>query len=341
MGKILSRPLGIEQSDGDPIPTFDFITLANMRDGIAKPVQVVGIDITENGEYEAPPGYAYSPANVNVSGGTPTLITKTITENGTYSAEDDDADGYSEVTVNVSGGISIDDIATNTAPSGAITLGSGVTTIENYAFDGKPITSITGQNVTDVKQNALQNTSITSIDDTNFPSLGVASQYNILLSMSSLQHIKLSGECISLSSGSGVLRNNANLISAEFPNASVNVSSSTVNMGANAFYGDTNLELVDIGQCNSVANSAFYNCNKLKTIIMRYPSLVSLANKGAFTNSSFKDSGTGGTIYIPKALYDHLGDGTSSDYQSASNWSTGYGWGTITWAKIEGSIYEL
>ncbi len=34
-------------------------------------------------------------------GGSATLITKTITENGTYSAEDDDADGYSEVTVNV------------------------------------------------------------------------------------------------------------------------------------------------------------------------------------------------------------------------------------------------
>ena len=33
-----------------------------------------------------------------------TLITKTITANGTYSAEDDNADGYSEVTVNVSGG---------------------------------------------------------------------------------------------------------------------------------------------------------------------------------------------------------------------------------------------
>lgn len=31
----------------------------------------------------------------------PTLITKTITENGTYEAEDEDADGYSEVTVNV------------------------------------------------------------------------------------------------------------------------------------------------------------------------------------------------------------------------------------------------
>ena len=33
--------------------------------------------------------------------GDATLITKTITANGTYSAEDDDADGYSEVTVNV------------------------------------------------------------------------------------------------------------------------------------------------------------------------------------------------------------------------------------------------
>lgn len=37
-------------------------------------------------------------------GGGATLITKTITTNGTYNAEDDDADGYSSVTVNVSGG---------------------------------------------------------------------------------------------------------------------------------------------------------------------------------------------------------------------------------------------
>ena len=38
----------------------------------------------------------------SISGGGPsTLIDKTITANGTYSAEDDDADGYSSVTVNV------------------------------------------------------------------------------------------------------------------------------------------------------------------------------------------------------------------------------------------------
>ena len=36
--------------------------------------------------------------------GPPTLIEKTITENGTYDASDDEADGYSSVTVDVSGG---------------------------------------------------------------------------------------------------------------------------------------------------------------------------------------------------------------------------------------------
>lgn len=38
------------------------------------------------------------------SGGGATLITKSITANGTYNASSDNADGYSSVTVNVSGG---------------------------------------------------------------------------------------------------------------------------------------------------------------------------------------------------------------------------------------------
>lgn len=47
-----------------------------------------------------PNGFVQAIGDIPTGG---TLITKTITENGTYSAEDDDADGYSEVTVNVSG----------------------------------------------------------------------------------------------------------------------------------------------------------------------------------------------------------------------------------------------
>ena len=52
-----------------------------------------GIDVTN-----------YASVDVAVPGSTPTLITKSITQNGTYNASDDSADGYSSVTVNVSGG---------------------------------------------------------------------------------------------------------------------------------------------------------------------------------------------------------------------------------------------
>lgn len=40
----------------------------------------------------------------SIPSGGGTLITKNITQNGTYNASDDNADGYSQVTVNVSGG---------------------------------------------------------------------------------------------------------------------------------------------------------------------------------------------------------------------------------------------
>lgn len=55
-------------------------------------------------------------------GSSPVLITKSITANGTYDAEDDDADGYSSVTVNVSGGGGSAQTATGTfTGSGSIT----------------------------------------------------------------------------------------------------------------------------------------------------------------------------------------------------------------------------
>ena len=46
-----------------------------------------------------------------MSGGSATLITKSITANGTYNASSDSADGYSSVTVNVSGGSTLELVA--------------------------------------------------------------------------------------------------------------------------------------------------------------------------------------------------------------------------------------
>lgn len=44
-------------------------------------------------------------------GTTPTLVQKSITLNGTYDPEDENADGFSEVTVNVQGGASMTEVA--------------------------------------------------------------------------------------------------------------------------------------------------------------------------------------------------------------------------------------
>lgn len=80
----------------------------------------------------------------------------------------------------------------------------------------------------------------------------------------------------------------------------------------------------------------------LDTIVLDSDALRPLVSTSWTNNNlAFKSGGTGGTIYIPKVLYDHLGDGTANDYKAATNWSTVDARGTITWAQIEGSEYEL
>ena len=57
-------------------------------------------------------------------GGSPTLITKSITLNGTYDATDDNANGYSEVTVNVQGGASVSETQGTYGTEVVVTSGS-------------------------------------------------------------------------------------------------------------------------------------------------------------------------------------------------------------------------
>lgn len=115
--------------------------------------------------------------------------------------------------------------------------------------------------------------------------------------------------------------------------------------GTNVFAkyaGTMTLTTVDLtGRGNAgLTASMFQGCENLATLILRESVIYPLGDINAFTQTPFASGGSGGTIYIPKALYDHLGDGTSLDYKAATNWSTIDGYGTITWAQIEGSIYE-
>ena len=115
----------------------------------------------------------------------------------------------------------------------------------------------------------------------------------------------------------------------------------TSTASTNTWNGVNTLTVADVGLLTGIASSAFAGCTSLDTLILRKSdAITSLGATSSLNNTKFKSGGTGGTIYIPKALYDHLGDGTSLDYKAASNWSTYQGYGTITWAQIEGSYYE-
>lgn len=113
-------------------------------------------------------------------------------------------------------------------------------------------------------------------------------------------------------------------------------------LAASAFRDMSELEKLDIGYAKRFGDGSgiLVNSSNFTTIILRNTSVVPLGYVNVFNNSVFASGGTGGTIYIPKSLYDHLGDGTSNDYKAATNWSTVDGYGTITWAKIEGSAYD-
>lgn len=76
-----------------------FQTMATNISNIETGITPTGtLSISTNGTYDVT---NYASASVNVSGQSPTLITKTITSNGTYNASSDNADGYSQVTVAV------------------------------------------------------------------------------------------------------------------------------------------------------------------------------------------------------------------------------------------------
>ena len=118
----------------------------------------------------------------------------------------------------------------------------------------------------------------------------------------------------------------------------VSSTANAVTMNGSGFSGCSNLEIVDL-KITRIQGSDFINCAKLGTLILRNTSVPPLANINAFSNTPFASGKSGGTIYIPKVLYDALGTGTN-DYKATANWSTIDGYGTITWAKIEGSQYE-
>jgi hypothetical protein len=199
-------------------------------------------------------------------------------------------------------------IAKGTEPSGAITLSA--TVISAGAFCGRPITSIYAPNVTSLaSMYAFRGCpQLTKAKFPNVTSLGNPNLFQF--QESKVQYVaipKLTGD-----------------------------------LTANFLQSCRSLLVVDAGKTPSIQTRATAGSTNFNTLILRRTTAITaLVNvAGIASDTKFKNGGAGGTIYIPEVLYNHLGDGTSLDYKAATNWSTVNGYGTITWAKLEGSPYE-
>ena len=232
---------------------------------------------------------------------------------------------------------SIGDHAFNTCSALALTsLPNGITSIGASAFFDCHSLALTSlpSGITSVKSSTFTRCialALTSLPDgiMNISS-GAFSQCTALTTITCLGPITTIGS----SAFTGGTAYTMNLSSVSFPKMIVS-SLSTAFGSTTAANACKKLAFADIGSTIAIAANAFANCYALQTLVLRRSSAIcSLANVSAFLNTPMRGyNSLTGTVYVPSALI--------SSYQTATNWSTLYNDGTVTFVAIEGSEYEL
>lgn len=215
-------------------------------------------------------------------------------------------------------------------------LPSGVTTIEQYAFyecSGLALASLPS-GISTIPAYAFYNCYAVTIS--SLPDAVTYIGAYAFRGCESMTSISGNGAITTLGSNAfyGLAGHLSQLKYARFPNMAVS-SLGTVFGSSTEANACQQLELADIGSTAAIAADAFRRCYKLQTLILRKSDAIcTLANISAFTSTPIRGyNSLSGTIYVPSALI--------STYQTATNWSTIYAEGHVTFAAIEGSEYEL
>ena len=294
--------------------------------------------------------------------------TKSITANGT----NQDVVGYAAVDVAVPNSYSAGDEG-KVVSSGALVSQTSDTVTQNGTVDTTLINSLTvsvsGGVDTELKS-YLERTA-TTVDNSSLTSLGASSfrAYSGLTSAIFRNVTTCGGQTFYASTSLTTLelpsltavpnemcRGCTSLTSVSIPNASGTlkdaafretkltvfvVPSGITIINTLALGQITTLTTIDVNNVTSLGNSSFQNSTNLNLLVIRSSTRpISIASSNVIQGTKFANGGAGGDIYIPKSLYDHLGDDSNMDYKKATNWSTIDGYGTITWHAIEGSYYE-
>ena len=329
-------------------------------------VTATSLSVTSNGTYTAPAGTAYTPVTVNVSGGgnndfkafigrtsgSPSLPSD-LTTIGNYAFYTWTNLALTSLpstvtTIGDSAFYNCANLALTSLPSGVTTIGasafygcknltltslpSTVTTIGTSAFSGCTNLALTSlpSSVTTLGGYAFYN--CTNLELTNIPSS--VNRLNSYVFYGCTKLVSISGDGI-LQIDSGAFLKCSSLESARFPNASASSLYSTTFGNSTAASACTELAVCDLGKTKQIAANAFINCYKLRTLILRKTdAITTLANVSAFTNTPMNGyNSQTGTVYVPSALI--------STYQTATNWSTLYNNGTVSFVAIEGSQYQI
>ena len=329
---------GTYSASSDNVDGYSAVTVA-----VPQPSGTKQVTISQNGTTtEDVEDYENAQITVNVQ---PNLTTKQITQNGTYPASGDNADGYSSVTVNVSGGAdyTMEDALIQRDTFYNNYVNSRVTRIGDYAFCNLNIfNNYSFPNVTQIGASSFDGNGMNSIDLPSVTTIG----NDCIKSCTHLMTINIPNLT---TAGDAALSNNSNITSLNLPLLtqigysgfascrqlqSVNlpllqavptfgfstddslksiVLPLATSIGRQGFAGCSRLTTADFPLVTAIFDTYnFNNCSKLTSLILRNTTKVAtLGNTNAF-NSTPIASGTG-YIYVPAAL--------KSQYEAATNWS--------------------
>ena len=271
--------------------------------------------------------YFYTAAGVRTEGtasggGGATIQPLSVTQNGTYTAPTG-VDGYSPVTVNVSGGggISLDDVAMKTI-SGVIS--GNASYVASMAFQScSLLTGAIFPNVLSIGASAFSNCK--SLSHVEFPTVE-SLQHEAFYMCESLSEVSFPEatyinnsafrRCYSLTKASlpSVLTIEAQVFSSCALLSDVYIPN-VKSIGSSAFWSCTSLAMVRLEQVTRISTTAFARCTNLSQVYILASSICTLYNN-VFSSTPIANStylGYWGSIYVPSSLV--------SSYKTANNWS--------------------
>lgn len=268
------------------------------------------ISITSNGTHDVT---QYASANVNVPTPTPTIQSLSVTENGTYTAPSG-VDGYSPITVNVSGGGTPTECTVNTYSGNSLTSAAVYSQKARPIFTFYGITSLTSvdlshcTNMTTLTNNAFY--TATGLATVTFPSTITTMNVNAFRGCEDFNCASLPTGLETL--GTSVFRDCDSLSITALPSGLTSLGQYTfqncANLGISSFpSGITSIPQYSFSGCTglttitlhsaikSLAQYCFQNCTGLTTVTFQgTPS-------GTIYSTAFSGCTNLTDIYVPWA----------------------------------------